>query len=223
MGPSPQLMWYAPPHVGSRNVTHQLAACGCCILMVLNWFYLGFQWFSMAFNGFIGKKCKVENFPDMNGSQSPTNVVCTPTCGVKEHDPPACGVRPNDNSRPWWSIRKKGLAFCCCLLLLVACCFLLLLVACSLLLASPARRRQVSNLKKPHATCWWVMLLDPTCGGAYHITWGPGPIHIWKIFDFAVFAYKCIESHWKPLKTQIISIKKMKFSIKRMFFNLYFD
>ena len=47
----------------------------------------------MVFNGFIGKKCKVENFLDMNGSQSPTNVVCTPTCGVKEHDPPACGVR----------------------------------------------------------------------------------------------------------------------------------
>ena len=24
---------------------------------------------------------------------APTNVVYTPTCGVKEHDPPACGVR----------------------------------------------------------------------------------------------------------------------------------
>ena len=48
---------------------------------------------SMVFHVFLNKKCKVENFPGMNGSQFPTYVVYTPTYTVKEHDPPACGVR----------------------------------------------------------------------------------------------------------------------------------
>ena len=43
--------------------------------------------FSMILNGLKGKKCEVEIFPDMNGSQSPHNVVCTPTFGDTEHDP----------------------------------------------------------------------------------------------------------------------------------------
>ena len=65
MGPRPELMWYAL-HMLGRG-THDPPACGVRLLL-FNGFELILFGFSMVFNGFIGQKCKVETFPDMNGS-----------------------------------------------------------------------------------------------------------------------------------------------------------
>ena len=44
------------------------------------------------------------------------------------------------------------------------------------------------KMQQPHAASWWVMFLDPTCGGAYHISWGLGLLNL---KDFACLLACC--------------------------------
>ena len=107
---APSYVVYTPTcgvEYDGKNTNCVPALCFQGVKSILFGLSKGFQWLSMVFNGFIGKKCKVENFPDMNGSQSQINVVCTPTCGVKEHEPPACGVRLLHFNGFQWIYRQK--------------------------------------------------------------------------------------------------------------------